>query len=181
MPDSRYDARMQVDSMNATSADTAATLSVAPSPAALVEPRAVLLDPVERTRRADRFSQLRRRFASADVVAGALSGLAVAWVAGVTAPYAALVVASLAVAWPLCAFFAGLYAASDLRAWASGVGEAPKLVLAALLLSWPVYGGLTLLGRPSAGFAALVASTVTAVTASAGRAAARMSAHRAPE
>jgi exopolysaccharide biosynthesis polyprenyl glycosylphosphotransferase len=172
---------MQVESMNATSADNAATLSVAPSAAALVDARPVLLDPVERTRRADRFSQLRRRFASADVVAGALSGLAVAWVAGVTAPYAALIVASLAVAWPLCAFFAGLYAASDLRAWASGVGEAPKLVLAALLLSWPVYGGVTLLGRPSAGLAALVASTVTAVTASAGRAAARMSAHRAPE
>ena len=90
-------------------------------------------------------------------------------------------VAVMAGAWPLAAFLCGLYAREDLRTWASGVGEAPKLVLTCLALSWPLLGMLMLLDAPHPAPGALAATLAVAVAAGLTRAAARVGVHRAPE
>ena len=158
-------------SMNATTAEGSA-LQV---PLGLVEPLPIEVGERGRT---DRFAHLRRKLVVADAVAGALSGLAVSGVGQLSAVNSALAIVVLAVAWPLTAFMCGLYGSNDLRSWASGVDESPKLVLAALLISWPVYGGITLLGHPHGAISALVASIVTAAAAGLARAGARASVHR---
>src|SRR5687767_6411204 len=90
---------------------------------------------VEERRR--RFAYLRRQMAVADVLAGAAGGAAGAFFAGLPPLQVVGLVALLAIGWPVAAFLCGLYARDDLRTWASGVGEAPKLVLTCLALSWP--------------------------------------------
>ena len=87
----------------------------------------------------------------------------------------------MAVAWPLAGFLCGLYAREDLRTWASGVGEAPKLVLTALALSWPLLGVLMLLDAPHPATGALAATIAVSTAAGLTRAAARVGVHRAPE
>src|SRR3954452_15087132 len=98
--------------------------------------------PLEARRR--RTQSLRRQLLFADVLAGAAGGAIAASVAGLGPIALAAFVAGLAAAWPLAAFLCGLYAREDLRSWASGVGEAPKLVLTCLALSWPLLGVLML-------------------------------------
>jgi exopolysaccharide biosynthesis polyprenyl glycosylphosphotransferase len=121
---------------------------------------------------------LRRRLATADILAGAAGGAVAAPIAAASPGQSLLLVAMLACAWPVAAFTCGLYSRDDLRTWASGVGEAPKLVLTALAISWPLLGVLVLLGtqRPSVG--ALAGTLVVATTASVSRASARMTVHR---
>ena len=81
----------------------------------------------------------------------------------------------------MLAYICGLYALDDLRSWASGVGDAPRLAVTSLLISWPIFGLLTLLdaGTPVAG--ALTAAVVTGAGAGIGRAAARVGLHRSPD
>ena len=87
----------------------------------------------------------------------------------------------LAVAWPVAAFLCGLYAREDLRAWSSGVSEAPKLVLTCLAVSWPLFGLLVAMSaeRPAAG--AFVGALACAAVAGVTRSGARMVAHRTPK
>ena len=87
---------------------------------------------------------------------------------------------AVGLAWPMLAYVCGLYALDDLRAWASGVGDAPRLAVTSLLISWPIFFLLTALdaGRPVAG--ALIAIVVTGTGAAVGRAAARVALHRSP-
>jgi exopolysaccharide biosynthesis polyprenyl glycosylphosphotransferase len=162
------DARME--SMTATSADHEGTLTV---PAAV---HASLYVPSARA--TERSAELRRLLGTADVVAGALAGVAAGLLSFAAPSEVALVGLLLALAWPLLAFACGLYAAADLRSWASGVSEAPKLVLAALLLSWPLYGLLAALDAPQPIPASLAGSVAVAAAAGLARAAARMFAHR---
>ena len=162
-----------MESMTATSADgNGAALAVSGSLAAGLH-----LKPAVASRRAD---ELRRLLRLADFSAGAVAGLAAGAVAGVSIGQLAIVVASLALAWPLLAFACGLYATDDLRSWASGAAEAPKLLLAALLLSWPLFGLLLLLGADPAAQGALTGSVVVAAAAGITRACARTYAHRSP-
>ena len=49
-----------------------------------------------------------------------------AWSPGPAPAQTLLLVAVFAVAWPVAAFLCGLYAREDLRAWSSGVSEAPQ-------------------------------------------------------
>ena len=87
-----------------------------------------------------RFQHLRRLLFVADAATGVVVGGLVAAVAHVGAAQTLLLIAVLAVAWPIAAFLCGLYAREDLRAWSSGVSEAPKLVLTCLAVSWPLFG-----------------------------------------
>lgn len=128
---------------------------------------------------AKRSAGLRRLLATADFAAGALSGLIAGLVAQAPVHEVALLGLMLAIVWPFGAFACGLYAADDLRTWASGVPEAPKLVLASLLLSWPLFGVLRILDAPHAVRAALVGAVLVAAIAGLARASARIYAHHA--
>jgi exopolysaccharide biosynthesis polyprenyl glycosylphosphotransferase len=135
--------------------------------------------PAEERRR--RSQHLRRQLVTADVLAGAGAGALGASFAGLEPTTMAGIVVLLAVAWPLAAFLCGLYAREDLRTWASGVGEAPKLVLTCLALSWPLLGLMTAIDAPFAARGTLVATVGVAVTAALTRAAARARVHGAEE
>jgi exopolysaccharide biosynthesis polyprenyl glycosylphosphotransferase len=137
--------------------------------------------PVRAEDRRRRSQHLRRQLAIADILAGAVGGAIGGSFAGVTPLELLGLVAAMAVAWPVAAFLCGLYAREDLRTWASGVGEAPKLVLTCLVLSWPLLGLLTLLDAPNPATGALAATFAVATAAGLTRAAARVGVHRAPE
>jgi exopolysaccharide biosynthesis polyprenyl glycosylphosphotransferase len=134
-------------------------------------------DTAERRRRSQ---SLRRQLLFADVLAGAAGGAIAASVAGLGPIALVAFVAGLAVAWPLAAFLCGLYAREDLRSWASGVGEAPKLVLTCLALSWPLLGVLMLTAAPHPALGAIAATVAVAAASGLTRAAARVNVHKVP-
>jgi exopolysaccharide biosynthesis polyprenyl glycosylphosphotransferase len=167
-----------MESMEATSADRSATIAAL----ATVTSDRYLRSAAASGRSAaasGRSGDLRRLLASADVGAGALAGVTAALLALASTSEVALVGLVLAIAWPVFGFACGLYAAEDLRSWSSGVSEAPKLVLASLLLSWPLYGLMSALDAPYAVRAALVGCLALAAAAGLARALARMYAHHA--
>jgi exopolysaccharide biosynthesis polyprenyl glycosylphosphotransferase len=154
-------------SMDATSADTGSLRSPHIS------------GTVPSGRAAPRSARLRRSLLIADVAAATLAGIAAAFAAGLRpadAPEAAL---ALALGVPVAAALCGLYAA-DLRSWATGAAELPRLAVAALLLSWPAFAILSSLSAPRPAVGALTAVAVAACAAAAGRAGARIHLHRAP-
>ena len=51
----------------------------------------------------------------------------------------------------LLAFFFGLYSDGDLQTWASGLTDAPRTLVASLLLAWPVLGVAELVGLSTPG------------------------------
>ncbi|MEO8689268.1 MAG: sugar transferase [Solirubrobacteraceae bacterium] len=159
--------------MNATSADTATPLGVA---------RELEHDvPLGRRRRSSRHDFLRRMLVSADVAAAVVGAVVLGLAAGASMREGALLIAGLALAWPASAFICGLYASEDLRTWASGITETPKLALSTLTLSWVVYGAIELVGLSHPAGAALGASAVTGFTAALARASVRAWAHRATQ
>jgi exopolysaccharide biosynthesis polyprenyl glycosylphosphotransferase len=127
-----------------------------------------------------RFQHLRRLLFVADSVTGVVAGALVGLVANATTIQTVLLALVLAVAWPVAAFLCGLYAREDLRAWSSGVSEAPRLVLTCLAVSWPLFGLLAAMSveRPAGGafFGALACAAVAGIA----RSVARMVAHRTP-
>src|SRR3954454_8656099 len=131
--------------------------------------------------RRERSLHLRRQLVTADLVAGVVAGAIGGSFAGLSALYLIAFAVLLGAVWPVSAFLCGLYAREDLRSWASGVGEAPKLVLTCLALSWPLLGLLMLVDAPHAIEGTL--STTVAIAALAGftRAGARVNVHGAPE
>src|SRR5215210_6541274 len=72
---------------------------------------------------------LRRQLVVADLLAGTAAGAVAASLAGLGAALFVGLALLIGAAWPVAAFGCGLYARDDLRTWASGVGEAPKLML----------------------------------------------------
>lgn len=160
-------------STNATSAETGASLSATTD--VLTEAFIPAEPPAGR-----RQTQLRRQLLSADIIAGSFTGAIVALAAGLGLEMLPVVALAVGLGWPILAYACGLYAVDDLRSWASGVGEAPRLAVTSLMLSWPLYGVLHLLdgGTPVAG--ALTAAVVCGAGAGVGRAAARVSLHRSP-
>ncbi|HWK25989.1 MAG TPA: sugar transferase [Solirubrobacter sp.] len=160
-------------STNATSADPAASLSV--STDVLTETFIPAEPPASH-----RNEQLRRQLISADVIAGSLTGAIAALAAGLSVAQLPLVALAIGLGWPVLAYVCGLYALDDLRSWASGIGDAPRLAVTSLLLSWPVFGLLTALDAGAPVLGALAATLAMGAGAGLGRAAVRAGLHRAP-
>jgi exopolysaccharide biosynthesis polyprenyl glycosylphosphotransferase len=158
-------------STNATSADSPASLSV--STDVLTEAFVPAQPQASR-----RHAQLRRQLLSADIISCSFTGALAALTAGLAWNAVPVVALAIGLGWPVLAYVCGLYAADDLRTWASGVGEAPRLAVTALLVSWPAFGLLSALGATHPVAGALVAGTVTGAGAGLGRAAARIGLHR---
>jgi exopolysaccharide biosynthesis polyprenyl glycosylphosphotransferase len=158
-------------STNATSADPARSLSVSTD----VLTDAFVPSQPQATRRQ---AQLRRQLLSADIISGSVTGALAAVAAGLSWNAVPVVALAVGLGWPVLAYICGLYASDDLRTWASGVGEAPRLAVTALLVSWPVFGLLSALGAPHPVVGALIAGTATGAGAGLGRAAARIGLHR---
>ena len=107
-------------STNATSADPGGSLSV--STDVLTETFVPAEPPAGR-----RNSQLRRQLLSADIIAGSFTGAIAALAAGLSFNKLPVVALAIGLGWPVLAYVCGLYALDDLRSWASGVGDAPRL------------------------------------------------------
>ncbi len=121
---------------------------------------------------------LRRVLLGADFLAAVLAGLLTALVLDVSLPSALALTGSLIAGSILLAFFFGLYSDGDLLTWASGLSDAPRTLVAMLLLSWPVLGIAELLGLDKPVLFALVATLATASFDSVARALGRGWAHR---
>jgi len=160
-------------STNATSADPGGSLSV--SADVLTEAFIPVEPPAGR-----RQAQLRRQLLSADIISGSITGAVAALAAGLPIAVLPLVALAIGLGWPILAYVCGLYALDDLRSWASGVGDAPRLAVTSLLVSWPVFGLLTALGATNPVVGALSAAVITGAGAGIGRAAARVGLHRTP-
>ena len=82
---------------------------------------------------------LHRLLALADIL-GTLTAVVVAsHLAGLGTYDALALSAACALVMPVIAFCSGLYAADDLRSWATGVPDLKRLLFAALVLSWPLF------------------------------------------
>ncbi len=86
---------------------------------------------------AERSFALRRLLLFADLGAAAVGGLLVTLLFGISAPSGLVLTGSLMLGSVVLAFFFGLYSDGDLWTWASGLTDAPRALVAGLLLSWP--------------------------------------------
>jgi len=125
-----------------------------------------------------RFLALRSLLIRAAVTAGVVTVALVALVAGATGLQVPLLILAMALLWPCMGAASGLYAVDDLRRWASGITEAPTLILICSVLSWPIFFLLQAMSTPHPTAGALGAGLGLAATASTARALARMQAHR---
>ncbi len=135
-------------------------------------------DLVSSSRARERSVVLRRLLLSADVISAAVAGLLSALLFSVPLPSALALTFALTAGSILLAFFFGLYSDGDLLTWASGLSDAPRTLVAALLLSWPVLGVAELLSLSQPILVALVATFATASFDSVARALGRGWAHR---
>ncbi len=106
-------------------------------------------------------------------MAASVAALAASLVSGLDLGMAIVFTLLTGLGWPFVAFACGLYAAEDLRSWASGISEMPRLVVAALLTSWPLFAALRLMEAPNPARGALLAAVGTALLALPSRGTAR--------
>jgi exopolysaccharide biosynthesis polyprenyl glycosylphosphotransferase len=128
--------------------------------------------------RRPRSAVLHRLLAAADTVAALAAGVLAA-VASATALDDALAIgAACALVFPVLTFICGLYAADDLRAWATGVPDLKRLLFAVVALSWPLFGMAELVDARNPARFTLLGALLTFACATLGRAVARALVHR---
>jgi exopolysaccharide biosynthesis polyprenyl glycosylphosphotransferase len=130
------------------------------------------------SRASERSTVLRRVLLAADLASAAIAGVLSALVFGLDISSAAALTLVLMGGSILLAFVFGLYSDGDLLTWASGLSDAPRALVAALLLSWPVLGVAELLDLSAPGLVAVTATAATAGFDSVARALGRGWAHR---
>jgi exopolysaccharide biosynthesis polyprenyl glycosylphosphotransferase len=131
-----------------------------------------------RSRARGRSAVLRRFLLGSDLIAGLLSGAVTTLVFGLDLSEGAGVTATLMAFSVLLSFFFGLYGESDLQTWASGLTDTPRMVVAMLLLSWPLLGIASLMSLSTPALVAITATVLMAGCDSVGRALARGRVHR---
>src|SRR3712207_5628022 len=125
--------------------------------------------PARRRSSRTRSSVLARALASADLLMSIVACEVAALATGLTGREALAFAAVAGIGYPLCMFFLGVYSVDELRAWASGVPEAPKALVGALAFAWPLLGAADLLGAESPGLTATVATLATLIVGMAAR------------
>jgi exopolysaccharide biosynthesis polyprenyl glycosylphosphotransferase len=130
------------------------------------------------SRASNRSSFLQRLLFLADLASAAAGGLITALIFDLSPGTALIMIGTLMASWTLLAFVCGLYNVSTLHNWASGLSDAPRLIVAALLLTWPVLAVAELAGVHHAILFAIVATATAVGIDSIGRAFSRGYAHR---
>ncbi|MGD9737118.1 MAG: sugar transferase [Solirubrobacterales bacterium] len=143
-----------------------------------IAPLRALEQPAATSRARRRSSFLHRLLLGADLGAALLAGILTALLFGLAISDAVVLTAAIVVGSIGLAFIFGLYSDGDLSTWASGLAEAPRSVVAGVLLTWPVFAVTAALDLKQAAFVALVATALTATLTSTSRALARGWAHR---
>jgi exopolysaccharide biosynthesis polyprenyl glycosylphosphotransferase len=135
--------------------------------------------PVEHSSRAsNRGTFLQRLLLIADLVSAGIGGIVAALVVSTSLLDGAVMCVAVMAVWSLLSFVCGLYNVGELQAWASGLADAPRTMVAALLLAWPILGIAELVGIDEAIIFAVVASAATVAIDSIARALSRGFAHR---
>jgi exopolysaccharide biosynthesis polyprenyl glycosylphosphotransferase len=130
------------------------------------------------SRASNRSVFLQRVLFGVDLISAGIGGALPALVFNVPIGPAATMTATVIASWTLIAFVCGLYNASDLHTWASGLSDAPRTVLAALLMAWPVFAVAEAVEPAHALSYALLATFSTVMLGSILRALGRGFAHR---
>jgi exopolysaccharide biosynthesis polyprenyl glycosylphosphotransferase len=130
------------------------------------------------SRASSRSEFLQRLLLGSDLVSAAFAGAVSALIFGIPIDSALIMVLAVMASWASIAFVCGLYNASDLHAWASGLSDAPRTVVAALLVAWPVLAAADLAQDAHPLPFAVVATFGTVALASILRAVSRGFAHR---
>jgi exopolysaccharide biosynthesis polyprenyl glycosylphosphotransferase len=130
------------------------------------------------SRASNRSVFLQRVLLIADLLSAGLGSAIAALVLDVPLGQAVTMAATVIASWTLIAFVCGLYNASDLHTWASGLSDAPRTVVAALLVAWPVLGVAELVEPAHPLSFAVLATFLTVMLASVLRALGRGFAHR---
>jgi exopolysaccharide biosynthesis polyprenyl glycosylphosphotransferase len=130
------------------------------------------------SRASRRSTFLRRLLLAADLISALLAGAVTALLFSIPLPEAAALTGVLVAGSITLAFIFGLYSDGDLLTWASGLADAPRALVAAVVLSWPVFGIAHSLDLGEVALVTFVATLATAGFGSTSRAIARGWAHR---
>ncbi len=133
--------------------------------------------PDELARGAERWTVLRRLLGLADISAGLTTGALAALIGGLAGEGALAFTLLSGTLWIVVTFTCGLYGHEGLRSWVSGIPEAPRLLAASVVVSWPTAAIALSLGAHHAIIAGLFTIPTVAVFTALGRALARAIAH----
>jgi exopolysaccharide biosynthesis polyprenyl glycosylphosphotransferase len=140
--------------------------------------RAIDSETTQASRASRRSLFLHRLLLGADVSAALIAGALTTLIFSISVSNGAVLTAALIIGSVSLAFVFGLYSESDLSSWASGLAEAPRALVAAVVLSWPIFGISAALDLSTPALVALVATASAAACGSTTRALARGWAHR---
>lgn len=118
-----------------------------------------------------------------DMLAALIAAAIVVGVLGLTAdlsPSLAFVLIN-GLTWPVVAFSIGLYRSDQLSAWASAISEVPRVFVAVMLVTWPLFAAASLLGLDNIVVLTFLTVAATASLAGVSRSIVRAGLHRAPE
>jgi exopolysaccharide biosynthesis polyprenyl glycosylphosphotransferase len=163
-----------MESSIAAQAEAIATLDVAAPEAGILEESAQAPG-----RRLERASVLARALAGSDLVMCVVACEVAAVATGLGGWDALGFAATGGLIFPLLTFFLGIYNVDDLRSWASGVHESPKVLVGAIGFSWPLFAAAEMLQAPSPAATAAIGACLTLVLSTLARGAARAALHRA--
>ena len=125
-----------------------------------------------------RSAALHRLLALADLTGALVAGVLAALQGGLSLVDSFVVGGASALSLPVLAFLSGLYAADDLRAWATGVPDLNRMLFASLALSWVLFAVAGLVEAPRPELVMLYGTILAFSLAASGRALARSMAHR---
>jgi exopolysaccharide biosynthesis polyprenyl glycosylphosphotransferase len=166
-------------SVAAAQAEPIATLDVAAPEAGVLE-TVETVETVERAApRVERSSVLARSLAGTDLLMSIVACQVAALATGVAGLQSLAFACTGGLVFLLIMFFLGLYNLDGLRGWASGVAEAPRALVAALGLGWPLLAAAELLEAPSPALTAVVSALATLLLSTAAKGATRATLHRA--